>query len=610
MFAFQTSFPLLRYSLRSQSWSASRLCQGGRFRPADKRTRISTKRYISGNLETLPHNLQELCSEIRKPRDQKSRILRLRALATRMPQLEEGSLNAQTRVKGCNSVTHIDLNRCEDGTIALRGYSDALISRGLLAVIVIGLNGSTEAEIRTVSANEILSRAGLSAGSLGSRAGGLAAILQTIQSRLYDNPVGQQDSVADQDSPHPSVSSGKHQDKSQSEVAVLLSGGVDSSVALRLAQESGARVQAFYLKIWLDDETAHMGACPWEEDLEYARAVCKQAGVTLHDVPFQQAYWDRVVSYTMDEAQKGRTPNPDVMCNSRIKFGAFYEQFGSQFSQVVSGHYARKITSPQTGLAELWLSGDEVKDQTYFLAHLRQEQLAKAWFPLGALDKAQVRQLAAEYNLPNKERRDSQGICFLGKLKFDEFLEHHLGCQVGPLVEFESGRELGAHKGYWFFTVGQRRGIGLSGGPWHVVAKNVQKNIVYISNQYDSEEKERKEFDFDGCSWIAGDWPEMLRTIGKETTMRVKTRHGRNLHEAIVRRTGEESGCVQLLSRDKGLAAGQFAAFYDIQGQCLGSGVMTGDKSLRDAPVSIIPMTKSSKRLQTYPVNLTISSFA
>lgn len=524
-----------------------------------------------------------------------------------MPQLDERSFNAETRVRGCNSITHIDLKRQDDGTIALRGYSDALISRGLLAIIVLGLDGATEAQLRSVSVDEILSCAGLSEGPLASRAGGLAAILQAIRSRLHDTSVGQwsvQGVSTDKDSSHSFLFANQPLEEKHSEVAVLLSGGVDSSVALRLAQESGARVQAFYLKIWLDDETAHMGACPWEEDLEYARAVCKQAGVALHDVPFQQAYWDRVVSYTMDESRKGRTPNPDVMCNSRIKFGAFYEQFGRHFSQVVSGHYARKTTSPQTGLAELWLSDDEIKDQTYFLAHLRQQQLAKAWFPLGDLDKGQVRQLAAGYDLPNKERRDSQGICFLGKLKFDDFLEHHLGRQIGPLVEFESGKELGVHNGYWFFTVGQRRGIGLSGGPWHVVAKDVQKNIVYISNQYESEDKERKEFDFDGCSWIAGTWPETLQTIGNESTMRVKTRHGKNLHEAIVRRTGSDSGCVQLLSRDKGLAAGQFAAFYDAQGRCLGSGVITGDKSLRDAPISIIPMTRSTKRLQTFPASL------
>lgn len=554
----------------------------------------------------LPSNLQKLCSEIRQQADQKSRILKLSALAGDMPSLDEHALSAETRVRGCTSITHIDIKRLDDGTIALRGYSDALISRGLLAIIVLGLNGTTEAELHTVSAEEILSCAGLTGGTLASRVGGLSAILEAVWSRLRDKPMREHTTQKNQESSHLYTSRSRQgNDKQSEEVAVLLSGGVDSSVALRLAQETGARVQAFYLKIWLDDETAHMGACPWEEDLDYAHAVCKQAGVSLHDVAFQQHYWDRVVSYTMDEAQKGRTPNPDIMCNSRIKFGAFYEQFGSQFSRVVSGHYARRVTSPRTGLAELWLSNDEVKDQTYFLAHLRQEQLAKAWFPLGGMDKAQVRQMAATYNLPNKERRDSQGICFLGKLKFDEFLEHHLGCRIGQLVEFESGKELGAHKGYWFFTVGQRRGIGLSGGPWHVVAKDIQKNIVYISRQYDSEDKERKEFDFNGSSWISGDWPDALQCDGMKSAMRVKTRHGKNLYEAIVHRTGADSGRVQLFTRDKGLAPGQFAAFYDTQGRCLGSSVIAGDRSLQDAPPFIIPITETSRKLQTYPSSFT-----
>ncbi|OSX81066.1 hypothetical protein BU14_0027s0092, partial [Porphyra umbilicalis] len=234
------------------------------------------------------------------------------------------------------------------------------------------------------------------------------------------------------------------------DVAVLLSGGVDSSVALRRLLDAGHAVTPYYLKIWLADELAHLGsACPWEEDIAAAGAVAGQAGLRLTTLPLQAEYWERVVATTVAEARAGRTPNPDVLCNGRIKFGAFYEA-----------------------------------DQTYFLAHLTQAQLAKAAFPIGALTKPAVRAAAAAYGLPNSGRPDSQGICFLGKVKFDAFLAHHLGTRAGPLVEYETGSRLGTHRGYWFYTPGQRRGLGLSGGPWHVVAKDVDANAVYVSRAY------------------------------------------------------------------------------------------------------------------------------
>lgn len=597
MIAFLSSLPFPSFSLSLQKLCAVPRHQNGR---SNKTPGFITfaKRRASIFLSASPLSLQSLCTKLRDESSQKARLLKLTTLADQMPLLDEMNLNAETRVRGCNSVTHVGATTSNDGTVVLRGYSDALISKGLLALIVLGLNGATVAEIRQLSAEEIATSAGLEGGPLSSRAGGLAAILKTVQGQVcssVDRP------LRHNEVPDPTIGMPDYSvEQPGDDVAVLLSGGVDSSVALRLAQEHGARVHAFYLKIWLDDETAHMGACPWEEDLMYAREVCKQAGVTLHDVPFQQAYWDRVVSYVVEEARKGRTPNPDIMCNSRIKFGAFYEQFGRKFKSVVSGHYARKRVSRQTGLAEMWLSADEVKDQTYFLAHLRQEQLAKAWFPLGELNKLEVRQLASKYNLANKDRKDSQGICFLGKLKFDDFLGHHLGQQIGPLVEFESGRELGKHKGYWFFTVGQRRGIGLSGGPWHVVAKDIERNIVYISREYNSEDKERRCFDFDSASWISGDWPSALKIIGSEMILHVKTRHGKSMHDAVVYRTGEHSGHVELLTRDKGLAAGQFAAFYDDNGQCHGAGIIAGDASLQETPVTVIPSQLKSRNLQAH----------
>jgi len=192
------------------------------------------------------------------------------------------------------------------------------------------------------------------------------------------------------------------------------------SVALRLLVDKGLPVRAFYLKIWLDDEISHLNECPWEEDLDYAKRVCEQLKVPFQVVSLQQEYWKEVVQYTLQEARMGRTPNPDVMCNSRIKFGMFYNYVGRHFAFVATGHYAQVENVGNHVI--LKQSPDIVKDQTYFLCNLSQEQLAKAIFPIGNFRKEDVRRLAFEFNLPTKNRKDSQGICFLGKLKFDQFI--------------------------------------------------------------------------------------------------------------------------------------------------------------------------------------------
>src|SRR3990170_4498920 len=193
-------------------------------------------------------------------------------------------------------------------------------------------------------------------------------------------------------------------------IAVLLSGGVDSSVALRLLQKEGHDLTAFYLKIWLQDEFSFLGDCPWEEDLEYARGVCDQAEVTLEVLPLQDEYWEHVVSYTISEIKEGRTPNPDIFCNKLIKFGQFYDKIDSSFEKVASGHYANVIFNGDSKKYFLTQSPDPVKDQTYFLAYLTQQQLSRALFPIGEYDKKQIRKLAEEFKLPNKNRKDSQGI--------------------------------------------------------------------------------------------------------------------------------------------------------------------------------------------------------
>ncbi|RPI61060.1 MAG: tRNA 2-thiouridine(34) synthase MnmA, partial [Ignavibacteriales bacterium] len=261
-------------------------------------------------------------------------------------------------------------------------------------------------------------------------------------------------------------------------VAVLLSGGVDSSVALRLLKDEGFDVTAFYLKIWLQDEFSFLGDCPWEEDLEFARAVCKQADVPLEIINMQNEYWDSVVSYTISEIKEGRTPNPDMFCNRLIKFGQFINKIDESFDKVASGHYAKIENINKKYI--LKTSPDPIKDQTYFLAYLTQHQLSRALFPIGTYKKKQIRELAHNYNLPNMVRKDSQGICFLGKIKFSDFIKHHLGELEGEIIDIDMNKVMGKHNGFYFYTIGQRSGLRLGGGPWYVVNKDVEKNIVYI----------------------------------------------------------------------------------------------------------------------------------
>lgn len=348
--------------------------------------------------------------------------------------------------------------------------------------------------------------------------------------------------------------------------AVLVSGGVDSSVALARLCAAGHRVTAFYLKIWLEDELSFLGECPWEEDLAYVREVCKQLNVPLEVIPLQQVYWERVVAYVIDAIKKGQTPNPDMLCNQQVKFGAFCDAIGDEFEKVATGHYAQ--VGIYNGHWHLSCSPDAVKDQTYFLAYLSQLQLSRALFPIGHLTKEQVRAEAAAFKLPNAQRKDSQGICFLGKVKFSEFINFHVGEQQGELIEFETGKVVGEHRGFWFYTIGQRQGIGLSGGPWYVVSKDVTKNRVFISRNYYAPDKQRRSFYIHGCNWFSG-------TAPLEQTVDVKLRHGAQRQKAQLEPVSKDVFKVQLCEKnDQGIAVGQFAVFYD-DTLCLGGGIIT-----------------------------------
>ncbi|HAB53134.1 MAG: tRNA 2-thiouridine(34) synthase MnmA [Ignavibacteria bacterium RIFOXYB2_FULL_35_12] len=349
------------------------------------------------------------------------------------------------------------------------------------------------------------------------------------------------------------------------EIAVLLSGGVDSSVALRLLKDQGHDLTAFYLKIWLQDEFSFLGECPWEEDLKFVKAVCEQSQIPLEILSLQTEYWESVVTYTIEEIKAGRTPNPDMFCNSLIKFGQFYDKIDSSFEKVASGHYANVIFNGDSKKYFLTQSPDPVKDQTYFLAYLTQQQLSRALFPIGEYDKKQIRKLAEEFNLPNKNRKDSQGICFLGQVKFNEFVKHHLGEIPGEIIDLDTGNKMGHHNGYYFYTIGQRSGLKLSGGPWFVVGKDIKRNIIYISRENKSL-REKNEFLVGKFNWISGSKPENEK-------LEVKIRHGAKKFECKISFNDDDSALVNMNEADSGIAPGQFAVFYD-NDLCLGGGVI------------------------------------
>ena len=356
-------------------------------------------------------------------------------------------------------------------------------------------------------------------------------------------------------------------------IAVLVSGGVDSSVALARLVEEGREVHAFYLKVWLEDELQHLGRCPWEEDLRFVRAVTERLGVRLTVIPLQRAYRERVVAYLIAELERGGTPSPDLFCNARIKFGAFPEWIDERigdwvdaeiprrrFERVATGHYA--LRAEGRGGVELRRGADPVKDQTYFLSRISEGQLERALFPVGGLQKTAVRQIARRLGLAPQDRRDSQGICFLGGVRYRDFVRAHLGERPGAVVDEATGDEIGRHRGHWLFTVGQRRGFGLSGGPWFVAAKDPASNRVLVRR---GAGRPTRRFRVGDLHWIGSGAP------GEPERLQLRVRHAPELAGALFGPQPDGSGEVLLDEPDRGIAPGQFAVFYR-GARCLGSG--------------------------------------
>ncbi|NCB68446.1 MAG: tRNA 2-thiouridine(34) synthase MnmA [Bacteroidia bacterium] len=349
------------------------------------------------------------------------------------------------------------------------------------------------------------------------------------------------------------------------EIASLLSGGVDSSVVVHILKEAGYNPTLFYIKIGMDDdELLH---CTSEEDIEMASLIAHRYGCKLEVIDLHKDYWDNVVDYTIRKVKQGLTPNPDVMCNKLIKFGVFEQRVGHLFDKTATGHYA--TTTEINGKTYLSTAKDPVKDQTDFLAQIDHLQVSKLMFPIGHLMKNEVRDIAREANLPSAKRQDSQGICFLGKVNYNDFIRRYLGEKQGPIVELETGKILGQHNGYWFHTVGQRKGLGLSGGPWYVIRKDVDANIVWASKGFAADAQFGNVFDMQQFHFITDNpWND----LAEEVDITFKIRHTPEFTKGKILKTNDG---YRVVSDEKiqGIAPGQFGVIYDADRHiCIGSG--------------------------------------
>lgn len=392
-------------------------------------------------------------------------------------------------------------------------------------------------------------------------------------------------------------------------VIVGLSGGVDSSVAAYLLKEQGYEVIGLFMKNWHDDSVTISDECPWLDDSNDAMLVADKLGIPFQTVDLSEEYKERIVNYMFDEYQKGRTPNPDVLCNREIKFDVFMKialNLGADF--VATGHYCRKGTFQKDGkdIYQLRAGVDTSKDQSYFLCQLSQDQLAKALFPIGELTKPEVRKIAAEQNLVTANKRDSQGLCFIGKVRLPEFLQQKLEPKEGVIVEISEGKDMyqevqpefvsktdqlsyltrkfeylptdgkvvGKHQGAHFFTKGQRKGLAVGGTvePLFVIETDVQENVIYTGQGKDHPGLLKKALfvSKDEVHWVRED----LR-LKVDQTMEVKARirYRQPLQNATLHQL-DHGLYVVFETLQSAITEGQFVAFY-LEDELVGSGVIS-----------------------------------
>ena len=376
-------------------------------------------------------------------------------------------------------------------------------------------------------------------------------------------------------------------------VVVGLSGGVDSSVAAHILKQKGHHVIGLFMRNWVDDSVTLDDECPWIEDSNDALLVAEKLNIPFHVLDLSKEYKERIVDYMFSEYQSGRTPNPDILCNREIKFDIFLEaalDLGADY--VATGHYVQKTTT-EDGIHHLIAGTDKTKDQSYFLCQLNQQQLSKALFPIGNLHKSQVREIALDLGLVTATKKDSQGLCFIGKVSLPDFLQQKLKPQRGEIIEVEaswqgfespqwgnqwelrpdSGKVVGSHNGAYYFTIGQRKGLFVGGKtlPLFVIALDVKKNIVYVGQGENHPGLYRpflKILNSD-IHWVDD---KKRMNHGESRDYSVRIRYRQKLFGAKIEQT---SNGLKILSIEpmKSVAPGQFASWYDGD-ELVGSGII------------------------------------
>ena len=352
-------------------------------------------------------------------------------------------------------------------------------------------------------------------------------------------------------------------------VVVGMSGGVDSSVAAYLLQRNGYEIQGVFMKNW--QETDPEFPCTAAEDARDALSVCENLGIELDAVDFSREYWQRVFAYFLDEFRRGRTPNPDILCNKEIKFKAFLDHALAQGADyIATGHYAR--IRENDGCYQLLKARDASKDQTYFLYTLGQEQLSRSLFPVGELQKSEVRRIAAEQDFSNAAKKDSTGICFIGERDFNKFLSRYLPTQSGE-IRTPDGECIGRHNGLMYYTLGQRKGIGIGGRkasaemPWYVVDKDMASNTLIVAQGHDHPLLFSRGLTAVALHWVAGE------ALGLPLSCQAKTRYRQSDQRCLLSRIGENSYSVEFEQAQRAVTPGQSVVFYDGD-ICLGGGVI------------------------------------
>jgi len=361
---------------------------------------------------------------------------------------------------------------------------------------------------------------------------------------------------------------------SSTTVVVGMSGGVDSSVTAALLKEAGYRVVGLFMKNW--EELDANGVCEASKEFEDVVRVCQALDIPYHSVEFISEYRDRVFAHFLREYEAGYTPNPDVLCNREIKFDAFYEKamdLGADF--LATGHYARARN--ENGRARLFKGLDPLKDQSYFLHAIQGAKLGRVLFPVGDLPKSEVRKIAARLDLSTKEKKDSTGICFIGERNFQPFLAQYLKPRPGEFRLLSTGRPVGTHAGAQFYTLGQRKGLGLGGEgePWFVVKKDVARNVVYVERGENHPALYADELVARELTWIAGEPPA---GSGRDLRVTAKARYRQSDQDATLALerdpvTGEPVARVRFDVPQRALTPGQSVVFY-LGDECLGGGVI------------------------------------